>query len=139
MKQKKLALYNDLGEKFSVIKSLLKNTATLRNFSEVFHPERHTQNDALEEMVKELCLAEKIWLNKDESEYLTMNGKITKYYRFQNMEGYKVQLVIEDDPEDQEMQKHDNDENDYRTLVSFKMISHFELIKDDVATIYLKY
>ena len=131
--------YNDLGEKFSVIKKLLKNTATLRNFSEVFHPEKHTQDEALEEMVKELCLAGKIWLNKDESEYLTKNGEITKYYRFQNMEGYKLQLVIQDDPEEQGMQKYDNGENDYRTLINFKMISHFELMKDDVATIYLKY
>ncbi len=131
--------YNDLGEKFSVIKNLLKNTATLRNFSEVFHPEKHTQDEALEEMVKELCLAGKIWLNKDESEYLTKNGEITKYYRFQNMEGFKLQLVIQDDPEEQGMQKYDNAENDYRTLINFKMISHFKLIKDDVATIYLKY
>ena len=131
--------YNDLGEKVSIIKNLLKNTATLRNFSEVFHPERHTQDEALEEMVKELCLAGKIWLNKDESEYLTKNSEITKYYRFQNMEGYKLQLVIQDDPEEQGMQKYDNGENDYRTLINFKMISHFELMKDDVATIYLKY
>ena len=131
--------YNDLGERISIIKNLLKNTATLRNFSEVFHPERHTQDEALEEMVKELCLAEKIWLNKDELGYLTKNGKITKYYRFQNMEGFKLQLVIQDDPEEQGMQKYDNGENDYRTLINFKMISHFELMKDDVATIYLKY
>ena len=131
--------YNTNGEKLSTIKQILKNTATLRIFSEVYHPEKHYLDEALTELIKELCLAEKIWLTEVEYEELTSTGKITKYYRFSNMEGYKLQVVIQDDPETQGLLKHDKYENDSRWVISFKMISHFELMTDDVATIYLKY
>lgn len=132
-------LYNTNGEKVSTIKQILKNTATLRIFSEVYHPEKHYLDEALTELIKELCLAEKIWLTEVEYDELTSNGKITKYYRFSNMEGYKLQLVIQDDPENQGLLKHYEYENDSRWVIGYKMISHFELMTDDVATIYLKY
>jgi len=131
--------YNTNGEKLSTIKQILKNTATLRIFSEVYHPEKHYLDEALTELIKELCLAEKIWLTEVEYEELTSNGMITKYYRFSNMEGYKLQLVIQDDPETQGLLKHYEYENDSRWVIGYKMISHFELMTDDVATIYLKY
>ena len=131
--------YNTNGEKLSTIKQILKNTATLRIFSEVYHPEKHYMDEALTELIKELCLAEKIWLTEVEYDELTSNSKITKYYRFSNMEGYKLQLVIQDDPENQGLLKHYEYENDSRWVIGYKMISHFELMTDDVATIYLKY
>ena len=131
--------YNTNGEKLSTIKQILKNTATLRIFSEVYHPEKHYLDEALTELIKELCLAEKIWLTEVEYDELTSNGKITKYYRFSNMEGYKLQLVLQDDPETQGLLKHYEYENDSRWVIGYKMISHFELMTDDVATIYLKY
>ena len=131
--------YNTNGEKLSTIKQILKNTATLRIFSEVYHPEKHYMDEALTELIKELCLAEKIWLTEVEYDELTSNSKITKYYRFSNMEGYKLQLVIQDDPENQGLLKHYEYENDSRWVIGYKMISHFELMTDDVTTIYLKY
>ena len=119
-----------------VLKKLLQNTAALRNYNEVFHPERTTRDKALKELVEEICNNQRIWLIPDEIDKLSKNGSIVKRYRLGNLDGFLLELVIQDTQE--EMFETPDFENNRRYFIRMDMIESFQLVEDDVFTIHVK-
>lgn len=124
-------------KEISVVKKLLQNTAALKNYREVFYPEQSTQDKALNELIQELCLTNRLWLNKEEYDKLVHDGVLVKNYRFSNLDSYILELVIKDVSE--EFIKTDELENTYRYFISYDMIQSYRLKNDDVFTIHVKY
>ena len=124
-------------KEISVVKKLLQNTAALKNYREVFYPEQSTQDKALNELIQELCLTNRLWLNKEEYDKLVHDGVLVKNYRFSNLDSYILELVIKDISE--EFIKTDELENTYRYFISYDMIQSYRLKNDDVFTIHVKY
>jgi hypothetical protein len=119
-----------------VLKKLLQNTAALRNYNEVFHPERTSRDKALKELVEEICNNQRIWLLPDEIDKLSKNGSIEKRYRLGNLDGFLLELVIQDISE--EMLETPDFENNRRYFISMDMIKSYQLVEDDVFTIHVK-
>lgn len=128
---------SNLGKDVIVVKKLLQNKAALKHYHEVFYPERFTQEKAMEELIKELCFNQRLWLNNEEYDKLVSEGSIVKKYRFSNLEGLLMELVIVDN--DENLQDTSELEYTYRHFISFDMIKSFRLIDDDIFTIHLKY
>lgn len=124
-------------EEYFLKKKLLLQVVLAKLSTEIVQPDNYTLDSTLKLLSDTLCDTHKLWLNRDEYEQLINDGKLTKVFRFVDINGYLVSMELVDTSE--EMVDLTESENNYRFFITKDMIKSFSLVEDSIVSINVRH